>query len=285
MKIDKNTKFLIVGLGLIGGSYARGLSKAGYEVNAITKDQNSIDYALNEGFIKNGVADIDEALIGQSDIIIFCVYPDTFIEWIEKYQKFIKPGTLISDVTGVKTPIVYKIQDMLQNGIEFIPAHPMAGKEVSGVENSDEKIFRDANYIVTPTSSNSAEAISICIKIGEILEFKRISILTPEKHDETIGYLSQLTHCISIVLMTCRDCEHYTCYTGDSFRDLTRIAKINDKMWSELFLLNKEELVRQMDTFIKEFINLRDFINDENCDEIRKMMQKSTLRRILFDKS
>ena len=108
----------------------------------------------------------------------------------------------------------------------------MAGKEVYGVENSDKKIFQGANFIITPTSKNTTKAIDTIVEMGKILGFKNISILTPEKHDEMIGFLSQLTHCIAITLMTCKDSKHLVEYTGDSFRDLTRIAKINEQMWS-----------------------------------------------------
>ena len=117
----------------------------------------------------------------------------------------------------------------------------MAGREVSGVENADSKIFVGANYIVTPTEKNSKEAIGVCKRLGKVLGFKMISELTPEKHDEMIGFLSQMTHCIAISLMVCKDAAEMAEYTGDSFRDLTRIAKINDEMWSELLLINKKE--------------------------------------------
>lgn len=100
--------------------------------------------------------------------------------------------------------------------------------------------------------------------------FKNISILTPEKHDEMIGFLSQLTHCIAITLMTCKDSKHLVEYTGDSFRDLTRIAKINEQMWSELFLMNKNELLSQMDLFLQEFKKLRDALAREDAETIKK---------------
>ena len=284
MIVNVSKKFLIVGLGLLGGSYARALKRFGFKVSAITKEQSSIDYALQEGIIDEGSTEIDEKIIGESDIVIFALYPHVFLEWIENNQRFFKPGTLITDVTGVKGSIVYKIQEMLRDDVEFIAAHPMAGREVSGVENSTEKMFQGANYIVTPTEKNTPEAISTCLELGRLLGFSNVTTLSPEEHDEMIGFLSQLTHCIAITLMTCNDKENMEKFTGDSFRDLTRIARINDLMWSELFVANKEPLLKQMDLFINKFNELRTMLETEDVDSMRKMMKHSTERRALFDK-
>ena len=284
MIVNVSKKFLIVGLGLLGGSYARALKRFGFKVSAITKEQSSIDYALQEGIIDEGTTEIDEKIIGESDIVIFALYPHVFLEWIENNQRFFKPGTLITDVTGVKGSIVYKIQEMLRDDVEFIAAHPMAGREVSGVENSTEKMFQGANYIVTPTEKNTPEAINTCLELGRLLGFSNVTTLSPDEHDEMIGFLSQLTHCIAITLMTCNDKENMEKFTGDSFRDLTRIARINDLMWSELFVANKEPLLKQMDLFINKFNELKTMLETEDIDGMRKMMRHSTERRALFDK-
>ena len=284
MNLTKKHKILIIGLGLIGGSYAEALTSWGFEVGAITKDRDSIDFALKKGIIQSGISFVEKEYVQLFDIVIFALYPKIFVEWIETYQSYFKDGTLITDVTGVKSEIVFKIQALLKDTVEFVPAHPMAGKEVYGVENSDKKIFQGANFIITPTSKNTTKAIDTIVEMGKILGFKNISILTPEKHDEMIGFLSQLTHCIAITLMTCKDSKHLVEYTGDSFRDLTRIAKINEQMWSELFLMNKNELLSQMDLFLQEFEKLRDALAREDAETIKKMMRLSTKRRSYFDK-
>ncbi len=284
MKITKDTNILIIGLGVIGGSYAKALHDKGYNVKCITKEDADIRYAIANNMIDYGTSEVEEDLISESDLIVFALYPTTFIEWIEKYQKFFTPGTLITDVTGVKSQVVYKVQDILRPDVEYIPAHPMAGRERSGVEFADPKVFEGANYIVTPTESNSREAVRACKSLGEILGFARISELTPEKHDEMIAFLSQLTHCIAVVLMNCNDSEGLEKYTGDSFRDLTRIAKINDRMWSELFLMNKDALLCEMDKFIAEFTEFRDYLASEDGKRMREKMRSSSARRSLFDK-
>lgn len=284
MIVDVSKKILIVGLGLLGGSYAKVLKRFGFHISAITKEQSSIDYAIKENIIDEGSTQIDKKIIGESDLVIFALYPHTFVEWIEQNQQFLKSGALITDVTGVKGNIVYKIQDILRSDVEFIAAHPMAGREVSGVENSTDKLFIGANYIVTPTSKNTQEAIQTCMELGKLLGFSNVTTLTPEEHDEMIGFLSQLTHCIAISLMTCNDKENMEKFTGDSFRDLTRIARINDLMWSELFVANKDALLTQMNLFIDKFTELKTMIEQEDIPKMRKMMQHSTARRALFDK-
>ena len=284
MIVDVSKKILIVGLGLLGGSYARVLKRFGFHISAITKEQSSIDYAINEGIIDEGSTELDEEIIGNADLVIFALYPHVFVEWIEKNQKLLKSGAIITDVTGVKRSIVYKIQDVLRDDVEFIAAHPMAGREVSGVENSTDKMFQGANYIVTPTDKNTTEAINTCLELGRLLGFSNVTTLSPEEHDEMIGFLSQLTHCIAITLMTCNDRENMEKFTGDSFRDLTRIARINDLMWSELFVANKDALLSQMDMFMDKFKELKTMLETEDIDGMRKMMRHSTERRALFDK-
>ena len=284
MIVDISKKILIVGLGLLGGSYARVLKRFGFHISAITLEQSSIDYALKENIIDEGSTDLDERMIGEADLVIFALYPHVFVEWIEQNQQLLKGGAIITDVTGVKRSVVYQIQDILRPDVEFVAAHPMAGREVSGVENSTDRMFVGANYIVTPTAKNTPEAIETVIELGRLLGFSNVTTLSPEEHDEMIGFLSQLTHCIAITLMTCNDKENMEKFTGDSFRDLTRIARINDLMWSELFVANKDLLLDQMNLFIDKFCDLKAMLEAEDIDGMRAMMRYSTERRALFDK-
>lgn len=284
MKIDSSKKILIVGLGLLGGSYAMALKKKGYQIYAIDINEKAIEYALNKGLIDKGSANVDKELIESADIIVFALYPHTFVKWIEENGHLIKKGTIVTDVTGVKGCIVYDVQKMLPDNVEFIAAHPMAGREVFGVENSDDSIFKGANYIVVPTDKNSYSAIELCKSLGEELGFADVSVLPPERHDEMIGFLSQLTHCIAVSLMCASDDPNLLRYTGDSFRDLTRIANINDEMWSELFLANKDTLLSQMDLYKNAFERLYNCVKTGDREEMRSMMRISSERRRNFDK-
>lgn len=282
--LNKDKKILIVGLGLIGGSYAQALKREGFYVGAVTRSQGSIDYALSHGFIDTGSTEVSAESVGGYDLVVFALYPNVLLKWLETNQGLLKQGALLTDVTGVKSCIVYKVQDMLRSDLEFVGAHPMAGREVYGVRNADCSIFRGANYIVTPTDANTPAAIADIEELGRVLGFARTSRLSPERHDEMIGFLSQLTHCIAVALMTCRDVEHMSAYSGDSFRDLTRIARINEDMWSELFLLNSDVLVNQIDIFVSQMLGIRDAVAGGDVEKLRELMKLSTSRRALFDK-
>lgn len=280
--IDKDKKILIVGLGLIGGSYARSLTLNGYTVGAIDCNEKVIEYAYREKIISSGRTTPDEKFVKEFDIIIFAIYPDTLVEWIIKYQSYVKPRAFLTDVTGIKSRIVYDVQKVLRSDLEFIGAHPMAGREVCGVENSTEKIFKGANYIVTPTEKNSEEGIALCKELGVTIGFGTIRILSPEEHDETVGFLSQLPHCIAVALMNCNDSPHLSEYSGDSFRDFTRIADINENLWCELFMMNKEALLKQLNTFIGKCEEIKQYISDGEEEKLKLMMKISSKRRKNF---
>ncbi len=284
MKLDKSLNILIVGLGLLGGSYAKALKKQGYKISAVTRSQSSIDFALENALIDRGTTEIDPEMIGSADLVVFALYPHIFTEWVKENQKYFKSGAVITDVTGVKGCIVYEIQEMLRDDVEFIAAHPMAGREVCGVENSDDAIFKGANYIVVPTDKNTNSAIELCKDLGYVLGFADISVLSPESHDEMIAFLSQLTHCIAVALMCANDNPDMIRYTGDSFRDLTRIANINDEMWSELFIANRPALLREMNRYRRSFELLYEYIAIGDRNGIRDMMKLSTKRRKAFER-
>lgn len=281
--LRKSDRILIIGLGLIGGSYALGLKKKGYFVGGIDVSQRTLDYALKNQLIDDGRSEIDNQFISTFDVIIFAVYPKLVIPYLEKIGASIKKGAIVTDVTGVKSRIIENIQSLKIKEFEFIGAHPMAGKETGGIKNANIEIFKNANYIITPTEKNTEKAIDLAKDIGRELGFSRISLLSPQKHDQMIAFLSQLTHAIAISLMTCNDDENLGYYTGDSFRDLTRIAKINEDMWTELFMENKEELISQMQSFSKKFIDILDMLKTDDVESLKQTMRLSTKRRKAFD--
>ena len=281
--INKDTKFLIVGLGLLGGSYALGLKQKEYHVSAIDTNSHTIQYALEHNIIDTGSTTVDEALIQEADVIILGLYPSLMTAWIQENTHKIKKNTFITDVCGVKSGIVLEIQSLLPNGVEFIAAHPMAGKEVSGVEYADPNIFLPANFIITPTKNNTEDGIALLYDLANILRFKRITQLSIEKHDEMIAFLSQLPHVIAVCLMNCKESNHLIAYTGDSFRDLTRIAKINENLWSDLFLWNKDVLLSQIDLFMNQMSDFRELLANSDEDAMKEAFKLSTQRRKEFD--
>lgn len=282
--MKKHKHYLIVGLGLLGGSIALGLKKWKHDVYAIDIDEKAIEYGLSHQMIDEGSTSNEIQLIQKADVIISGLYPTAFVNWIEENQIHFKSHTLITDVTGVKGAIVGKIQSILRSDCEFIGAHPMAGKEVSGVQYADPSIFLPANLIITPTIYNTQQAIDDIIELGKELRFNNICLLSVEKHDEMIGYLSQLTHVIAVSLMNANDSAHLKEYTGDSFRDLTRIAKINENLWTELFLLNKENLVNEIECFVNEINDFKEALENEDIEKMKNKFITSTKRRAYFDK-
>ncbi len=281
--ITQDSVITIVGLGLLGGSYASGLSQAGYQhVRGIDVDESAISYAKEKGWIEDGGQ--DASLVEGSDLVIFCLYPHVFHIWIKENQQYLKPNSLITDVTGIKRKIIEDINEILREDVEFIACHPMAGREYKGIQYSDSSLFEKANFLIIPTETNTQHAIETARQLAEILKFPHIHVMTPELHDRMIGYLSQLTHVIAVSLMNASDNTDLASYTGDSFRDLTRIATINENMWPELFVLNKDNLVREIDEFTKEIQQFKKMIEDENIDGMKEKLIQSTNRRKQFNK-
>ena len=284
MMLDKSKTYLIVGLGLLGGKYAQVLSQKGYHVTGITHSRSTLDYALTHGYIQAGKTEDFADLVKGADCVIFGLYPTVLLDWVREYGALLRPGTLVTDVSGVKRGVVEPIQEMLPEGVEFIASHPMAGRETSGIAHSAEVDFAPANYIITPTARNTQAGIDWCRALAETLGFKRISELTPAEHDHMIGYVSQLCHAIAVSLMCASDNSELACYTGDSFRDLTRIARINDKMWAELFLWNKDNLISEIDMFTNALLSMRQKLVEDDRDGLEEMFRLSTKRRKAFDK-
>ena len=281
--ISKDTKIAIIGLGVLGGSYAQALSAAGCDrITGIDIDESSVQTAQEYGWISGGGS--DPALVRDADLVISCLYPHVFVEWIRANQNYLKSGCLLSDVTGVKRVVIKEINEILRSDVEFIACHPMAGREYKGIKYADAGRFKGANFIIVPTEANSQSAIETARNLAEEMQFARISVLSPQEHDHMVGFLSQLTHVIAVSLMNTSDNTHLASYTGDSFRDLTRIAKINEDMWPELFVLNKDYLIEEIDAFIAETEAFKELIQTEDIEGMKEKMILSTKRRAAFDR-
>ncbi len=280
--ITRDMKITIAGLGLLGGSYAQGLSEAGYQVYGIDRDPDAVAYALEKGWIKAGSTDPE--IVRDSDIVISALYPQTFIQWVRDCQHLFASGCILTDVTGVKRNVIREINAVLRPDVEYIAAHPMAGREFKGIRYADSSLFRQANYIIVPTPQNTAKAIDTARNLAEILQFRYIGELSPEDHDRMIGFLSQLTHVIAVALMNVTENPDLVKYTGDSFRDLTRIANINADLWPELFLQNKDYLLKEIDLFVSEMNEFRAMLAEDNTEGMKEKMIISAQRRKAFDK-
>ncbi len=280
--ITKDTKITIAGLGLLGGSYAQGLSAAGCQVYGIDRDPEAVAYALEKGWIRAGSTDPE--IVRDSEIVISALYPQTFIQWVKDNQHLFASGCILTDVTGVKRNVIREVNAVLRPDVEYIAAHPMAGREFKGIRYADCSLFRQANYIIVPTPQNSEKAIDTARNLAELLQFRYIGVLSPEEHDRMIGFLSQLTHVIAVALMNVTENPDLVKYTGDSFRDLTRIANINADLWPELFLQNKDYLLKEIDLFVDEMNEFRAMLADDDTAGMKEKMIISARRRKAFDK-
>ena len=274
----------IIGLGLMGASFAKRLSpQKDKTIYGIDQNEQTIQTALELNIIKEGSTDPDK-LIKKCNLIILSLYPTMIKPWIVENQQYLESGTILMDISGVKTNIVEPVQAILREDLELISIHPMCGRESRGINFAQADIFDNANYIIVPTNKNTPKAIEAAKQLGKDLRVKNISILSCEEHDRMIGFLSQLTHVIAVSLMNTHDNSHLVEYTGDSFRDLTRIATINEDLWSELFLLNKDILLDEIDQFLDATKHFRDSLEKEDIDEMKRLFIQSTNRRKLFNK-
>lgn len=274
----------IIGLGLMGASFAKRLSpQKDKTIYGIDQNEQTIQTALELNIIKEGSTDPGK-LIKKCNLIILALYPTMIKPWIVENQQYLESGTILMDISGVKTNIVEPVQAILREDLELISIHPMCGRESRGIDFAQADIFDNANYIIVPTNKNTPKAIEAAKQLGKDLRVKNISILSCEEHDRMIGFLSQLTHVIAVSLMNTHDNSHLVEYTGDSFRDLTRIATINEDLWSELFLLNKDILLDEIDQFLNATKHFRDSLEKEDIDEMKRLFIQSTNRRKLFNK-
>lgn len=269
----------VVGLGLIGGTYALGLRKMNpKKIFGVARTDSTINKALDMGIIDEGFKDPSEPL-SKSDLVIIATYPKVTEKFIiENMDKF-KSGAVITDGVGIKKHIIDLVEKNIRDDIDFIGGHPMAGKEVGGIENIELEMFKGANYIITPTSKNKEENIKLIEDIAINMGFGNVVRTTPDTHDENIAYVSQLPHIVAVGMVNCKHIDDVDFYAGGSYRDTTRIAKINADLWSELFINNKDKLVDQIDLFIDYTKELRNAISEENYDKLKSMLNESCKRK------
>lgn len=283
MKLNKNSNILIVGLGLMGGSYAERLSLQGYRVFALDIDEEAIRIGKKRKLILN-TDESEETLIRQSDFIILGLLPTLCHNWVKEHKSIFKKDVIITDMMGVKSHFVSDIQNELTSSQEFISMHPMTGKEVSGVLFASENIFNSSNMLIVPTFKNTERGIEFAKSLSDVLKVKNIKIISIEEHDTLVGYVSHLSHVISVCLMNSFESDSLKEVAGTSFKDITRIANINEDIWSELFLENKVELVKLIEAYEESLSSLKKAIESGNKLEVKEILKESRIKRQEFNK-
>ena len=272
-------KIGIVGLGLIGGTYAKALKQYPYTIVGIDIDPEVIDYALENKIIDQGTTK-PEVVLGELDVVFLCLYPHNAVAFIQKHIMKFKRDAIISDVVGVKRMMIARLDMYKDDEVEFVFAHPIAGREKIGIKYSDKAIFQNANFVITPTKHNTDEALNLIETLAKQMGFKNVSRIQDYEHDDIIAYTSQLTHAIAISLVNSDNSKYDTgLFIGDSYKDLTRIAMINESLWSELFINNKDFLLRRINEFEKQLDLLKDALSTKDQEKLAELMRKSTKKR------
>ena len=275
---------VIVGLGVVGGSFAMALKDAGYtDVYGIDVNEETLKKAKERELIKEG-SRTGKELLKNADLTIISIYPKLVKNFVEDNKDYFKKGSIITDATGIKGMFINDIIKILPSDIDFVFGHPMAGREKKGIDFASSEVFKGANYIITPISRNKEENIKKIEDLAKSIGFKRVKRITPEFHDEMVGYTSQLPHAIAVALINSDEEGRETgSFIGDSYRDLTRIANINEDLWSELFLGNKDNLLKAITNFELELDFIKKAMYSNDKEALKKLFVKSTKRREKLD--
>lgn len=272
-------KIMIVGLGLIGASYAEGLKLAGHEIFGLDVNRSVMEEAKQKQLILPTSLDS----IQHVDLIILALYPHDNIAWVKTHAHFLHKGQCLTDVSGTKTNMMAAIETMLPQGVSYTSHHPMAGKEASGFHARSPHLFHRANFIIVKGSKSLESDENILRTVANDLKFGKIIVTDATTHDQLIAFTSQLTHVMAVSLMHADHEDQTKQATGDSFRDLTRIAKINEMMWTELFIDNKEHLLTMIDRLEDELKTIRQFIKEENVEQLQDYLRQAKEKRKSFD--
>ncbi|MBR3818157.1 MAG: prephenate dehydrogenase [Clostridia bacterium] len=268
-------KIGIAGLGLIGGSLARALSESGkHEVFGLDRNRSSLLAAKMVEAINDELTDEN---IGQCDMILIALYPQATVEFVEKYADKFKKGAIVADCGGVKRLICAPCEKLAEeNGFTFIGAHPMAGTQFSGFGHTRANLFKNATMIITPKDNTD---IRILQKFRDVLTdagFGEINFTSPEEHDRVIAFTSQLPHIISNAYVKSHTAVKQKGFSAGSYRDLTRVSKLNETMWSELFFENKDNLCAEIDFLVERLSEYSTALKNDDKEGLVELLREGT---------
>ena len=284
----KHATYGIVGLGIMGGSFAKSirqniLSQAGSTGRILVCNRSTacLSQATAEGvasatFTSDRVGD----MLPECDVVFVCLYPHATLDFMKEHRDHFKSGAIVTDISGVKGIFEKAMPEILRDDVDFIIGHPMAGGEKEGYANSDAKFFVNHNYILCPSSFNKSENLDFMRSLVAEMGFTRITETTCDTHDYKIGFTSQLCHVIASALVESAEDPEITAFGGGSFEDLTRIAMINAPLWTELFISNKEKLVSHIENFEKQMERFKKYIAEEDAESLKAMLTDTREQRL-----
>lgn len=262
----------VVGLGIIGGSFCKAIKKyTNHYVIGINRTEATLQKALSVGAIDE-IGTVQS--LEKADLIILCMYPQADIDFVKKNGSYIKKGAILTDASGIKSAICPKLCELSQKfGFVFVGSHPMAGKEKNGFDVSDADLYQNASYIITPCGAEQ-KYVDILSDFAKSIGFSIIKISTPEEHDRMIAFTSQLPHVLACSYVLSPSCPNHKGFSAGSYRDVSRVANINSKLWSELFLENKEPLVKELDILIDNITEIIKAIKAEDKQALTDLLEK-----------
>lgn len=273
----------IMGLGLMGGSLAMALKgfRKGHRIG-VNRSEAALREALDKGMVQEGYVlnhETAQKAFSNSDLVILCQYPGAAMQFLEEYASYAKPGSIWTDVVGIKTAIIEQAKRYLPADVEFVGGHPMAGREISGLDAALETLFNGCNYVICPTEDNTPEALALIRELALYIGAGRITESTPQHHDAMIAYTSQMAHVLAAAIVDHPLLLESKGFEGGSFRDLTRVATMNADMWSELFVLNAPALSEVLQTLEERLRCIRALIDEGNEKELRAHLAHSNRRK------
>lgn len=284
----KHLTYGIVGLGIMGGSFAKAIrqnimSQAGAtgKILACNRSTACLTQAMSEGVVDaTFTSDRVDDMLPDCDVVFVCLYPHATLDFLREHKNSFKKGAIVTDISGVKGIFEKGLPEVLRSDIDFIIGHPMAGGEKEGYANSDAKFFVNHNYILCPVPANRAENLELMRTLVSEMGFTRITETSCDTHDYKIGFTSQLCHVIASALVESARDPEITAFGGGSFEDLTRIAMINAPLWTELFISNKEKLVEHINNFEAKIEEFKKYIQEEDAEKLRELLSDTREKRL-----
>ncbi len=264
----------VVGLGLIGGSLAKTVKKhTNYTVYGVDINEETVKSAISQSAI-----DAETTDLGAADLTIISLYPIDTIQYIKANADKFKKNSVVIDTCGIKKAIVDEVTPLLnEKEVTFIGVHPMAGREFSGYEYSMDNLFDNASFIIAPHKSVSQAKINFIEDFANTIHFKKTVITTPEEHDQIIAFTSQLAHVVSNAYIKSPTQQKQLGFSAGSFQDLTRVARLNEVMWTPLFMLNKEPLCCEIGYIIDRLQEYKDALENEDNDKLKELLKEGRI--------
>ena len=272
----------IVGLGLIGGSIAKSAKKnTKFKVYGYDIDPATVKKAIAEDSIDG---ELTEKRISICDYIFIPLYPEAVIKFVEKYASLFKEGATVIDCAGVKRSVCEKCFAIAENyNFFFVGGHPMAGTQFSGFENSKDTMFYNAPFVLTPKENEDILILANAREVIMQLGFGRVSVMTPQKHDKLIAFTSQLAHVVSNAFVKSPSALERKGISAGSYKDLTRVAYLNENMWTELFIDNKDNLIFELDNIIAELQKYSDALKCDDAQTLKQLLKDGKEAKIKAD--